>query len=66
MFLLLVPHPCATKGKVIFQNELMQLLQYAPSIGEVKRRPLLIIPPLNQQVLHPRANSVTYPQSSQE
>jgi Poly-beta-hydroxybutyrate polymerase (PhaC) N-terminus len=34
-----------TKGKVIFQNELMQLLQYTPSTGEVKRRPLLIIPP---------------------
>ena len=34
-----------TKGKVIFQNELMQLIQYAPSTSEVKRRPLLIIPP---------------------
>ena len=34
-----------TKGKVIFQSELMQLLQYAPSTGEVKRRPLLVIPP---------------------
>ena len=34
-----------TKGKVIFQNELMQLIQYAPSTAEVKRRPLLIIPP---------------------
>ena len=34
-----------TKGKVIFQNELMQLIQYAPSTGEVKRRPLVIIPP---------------------
>jgi polyhydroxyalkanoate synthase len=30
---------------VIFQNELMQLIQYAPSTAEVKRRPLLIIPP---------------------
>jgi polyhydroxyalkanoate synthase subunit PhaC len=34
-----------TPGKVIFQNELMQLIQYAPSTAEVKRRPLLIIPP---------------------
>jgi polyhydroxyalkanoate synthase len=34
-----------TPGKVIFQNELMQLIQYSPSTGEVKRRPLLIIPP---------------------
>jgi polyhydroxyalkanoate synthase len=32
-------------GKVIYQNDLMQLLQYAPSTEEVYRRPLLIIPP---------------------
>ena len=35
----------ATPGKVIFQNELMQLIQYAPSTTEVKRRPLVIVPP---------------------
>jgi polyhydroxyalkanoate synthase subunit PhaC len=35
----------ASPGKVIFQNELMQLLQYAPSTPEVHRRPLLIVPP---------------------
>jgi len=34
-----------TPGKVIFQNELMQLIQYAPSTVEVKRRPLIIVPP---------------------
>jgi poly[(R)-3-hydroxyalkanoate] polymerase subunit PhaC len=34
-----------TKGKVIFQNDLMQLIQYTPATSEVKRRPLLIIPP---------------------
>ena len=34
-----------TPGKVIYQNELMQLLQYAPTTETVKRRPLLIIPP---------------------
>ncbi len=34
-----------TPGKVVFQNELMQLLQYAPSTAQVHRRPLLIIPP---------------------
>jgi len=34
-----------TPGKVIFQNELMQLIHYAPSTPNVKRRPLLIIPP---------------------
>jgi polyhydroxyalkanoate synthase len=34
-----------TPGKVVYQNELMQLLQYAPATKEVHRRPLLIIPP---------------------
>ena len=32
-------------GKVVYQNELMQLIQYAPSTPTVHRRPLLIIPP---------------------
>ena len=34
-----------TPGKVVYQNDLMQLLQYAPTTAKVKRRPLLIIPP---------------------
>ncbi|MGF1626595.1 MAG: PHA/PHB synthase family protein, partial [Alphaproteobacteria bacterium] len=34
-----------TPGKVIYQNELMQLLQYEPSTDTVFRKPLLIIPP---------------------
>lgn len=34
-----------TPGKVIFQNDLMQLLQYTPSTDTVFKRPLLIIPP---------------------
>jgi polyhydroxyalkanoate synthase len=34
-----------TPGKVVYENELMQLLQYAPASEQVYKRPLLIIPP---------------------
>ena len=34
-----------TPGKVIYQNDLMQLLQYEPTTEKAKHRPLLIIPP---------------------
>jgi polyhydroxyalkanoate synthase len=32
-------------GKVVYQNELIQLLQYAPATEEVHAMPLLIVPP---------------------
>src|SRR4029079_570196 len=34
-----------TPGEIVFQNDLMQLIQYSPSTPSVNRRPLLIIPP---------------------
>jgi len=34
-----------TPGKVVFQTELMQLIQYQPTTAQAYRRPLVIIPP---------------------
>ncbi|HZK92521.1 MAG TPA: class I poly(R)-hydroxyalkanoic acid synthase [Stellaceae bacterium] len=34
-----------TPGKIVYQNDLIQLIQYAPTTATVKRRPLLMMPP---------------------
>ena len=34
-----------TPGEVVYENDLIQLIQYAPRTAEVARRPLVMIPP---------------------
>ena len=35
----------ATPGSVVYRDEVCEVLQFAPSTPEVRRRPLVMIPP---------------------
>ena len=53
-----------TPGRVVFQNELVQLLQYDPATASVLARPLMIVPPWTSKFylldLRPRSSFVRW------
>ncbi len=46
-----------TPGKVVYENDLMQLIQYDPATETVTEAPAADRPAVDQQVLHPRSSS---------
>jgi len=54
----------ATPGSVVYQNALMQLIQYAPATEQVYRRPILYVPPLVNKYylldLQPRSSLIRW------
>ena len=43
-------------GQIIFQNDILQLIQYAPTTDKVRGSPALDRAAMDQQVLHPRSD----------
>src|SRR6266850_8501115 len=53
-----------TRGEVVYENELIQLIQYAPASAEVASRPLVMVPPCINKFyildLQPESSLVAY------